>query len=334
MTVTEDDWRQLESEQHGSGLVTRRLHPRSAQDIFLAVAQPSGRRMLVLRVPSAVAAAQARRGELPTTRGLDLRFVPAGNGRHDLQVVLATTDRHDVFNALIGDMADTARNATDAAVALRDALERFEQWRHLLQMISDAGLDATARRGLYGELVVLRDHLLTELDAAIAVRGWTGPSGTHQDFQLDSVALEVKVSAAGHSQEITIANERQLDETGVGQLLLVHLSVDERRGGSGESLNNVVDTIGSAVTGVRDRAVLRDSLTRAGYLSDQGHLYDEPRYTLRKIDFWRVAGDFPRVIESDLRPGVGNCRYRLSTVGLDRYRVSAEQVARIVRGEQ
>ena len=28
--------------------------------------------------------------------------------------------------------------------------------------------------------------------------------------------------------------------------------------------------------------------------------------------FWHVAGDFPRITEADLRPGVGDCRYRIS----------------------
>jgi hypothetical protein len=331
--VSEDDWRQLESEHHAGGVVTLRLFPQSAQDIFLAVQQPSGCRMLVLRVPGSAAEAQVRRGALPSTRGLALQFVPAGHGARDLQVVLTADDRREVFNPLITDMAVTAQAAPDPAEAVNRAVERFEQWRHLLQSIADTGLDVETRRGLYGELAVLRTHLLPNLPADIAVRGWTGPTGTNQDFQLDSAAIEVKIGTAMQPQSIVIANERQLDDTGVGQLLLTHLSVDERRGGSGESLNTVVDAVRAAVTSAEVRAAFDDLLTRTGYLPGQRHLYDEPRYTLRQVRFWHVTTDFPRIVEADLRTGVGDCRYRLSTVGLDQYGVSAEQVVHILKGE-
>ena len=81
------------------------------------------------------------------------------------------------------------------------------------------------------------------------------------------------------------------------------------------------------------RAEFDDMLVRAGYLSEHRHLYDEIRYTVRQTNFWHVTGDFPRITEADLRPGVGDCRYRISTVGLDQYGVSAERVACIIKGE-
>ncbi|MDQ7903516.1 PD-(D/E)XK motif protein [Phytohabitans sp. ZYX-F-186] len=333
MTVSEDDWTQLEAEQHSTGVVMRRLFPRSTQDIFLAVQQPSGRRMLVLRVPSSAAEAQVRRGALPSTRGLALQFVPADTGRRDLQVVLIADDRREVFNPLISDMAATAETEADPAEALHRAVERFEYWRQLLQSIADTGLSPEARRGLYGELTVLRDHFLPNLPAGEAVQTWTGPTGANQDFQTRSAAIEVKTGTATEPQSIVIANERQLDDTGAGQLLLAHLSLDERRGGAGETLPLIIDAIRAAVTSAESRSILDDRLARVGYLTSQRHLYEEPRYTIRKIQFWRVTGQFPRIVEADLRPGVGHCRYRISTTGLDQYRVSAEQVACIVKGE-
>ena len=82
------------------------------------------------------------------------------------------------------------------------------------------------------------------------------------------------------------------------------------------------------------RTLLDDLLVRAGYLRQQRDLYDEPRYTVRRQRFWHVAGDFPRITEADLRPGVGDCRYRISTAGLDQYLMTAEQVAAAVTGWQ
>jgi hypothetical protein len=229
-------------------------------------------------------------------------------------------------------MATTAQAAASVDDALAAALERFDQWRHLLQSIAETGLGREGRRGLYGELVVLRDHVLPASGPTAAVAAWTGPTRTSQDFQLPHAAVEVKTGSGGSPQTVVIADERQLDDTGVGQLLLAHVSVDERKGGTGESLNAAVAAVAGAL-GSADRAGLYDLLVRVGYLSEHRHLYDEPRYTVRGVRFWRVAGDFPRITGADLRPGVGDCRYRISTVGLDRHRVPADEVRRILKGD-
>ena len=128
-----------------------------------------------------------------------------------------------------------------------------------------------------------------------------------------------------------MANERQLDDTGVDILLLAHLSLDERRGGSGESLNHLVDAI-HATLDAATSALFRDRLTRVGYLSGQRDLYDEPRYTVREVRWWWVRDGFPRIVEADLRVGVGRCSYSISTAGLDPYRVAADDLPTLVRG--
>lgn len=197
--------------------------------------------------------------------------------------------------------------------------------------LAGAGLTPEARRGLFGELSILRGHLLPALPAAQAVAAWTGPTAAHQDFQLPGAAIEVKATSAKEPQTLVISSERELDPSGTPQLILAGLSLDERRGGSGESLNTAVGSARGDVTDPAARSLLDDLLVRAGYLQSQRDLYDEPRYTVRRERFWHVTGDFPRITEADLRPGVGDCRYRISTSGLDQYLMTADQVGSVVR---
>ncbi|MFG1895646.1 PD-(D/E)XK motif protein [Micromonospora zamorensis] len=333
MRIREEDWAPLEAEHHPYGIVARRLFPRSRHDIFLAVQQPTGRRVLLLRVPASAGRSVAERyPSLPSTRGLAIEFATAPDGSTELRVVLTADERREVFNPLIADVATTAHEAEGPAEALTAAIERFEHWRHLLQSIRDTGLGEEARRGLFGELVVLREHLCPVLPPKEAVSAWRGPMGANQDFELATCAIEVKTGTGRSPRSIVIASERQLDDTGTDHLLLAHLSLDERRGGSGESLNAIIGSLREA-SPAAVRAELDDLLIRAGYLSEHRHLYDELRYTVRGTDFWHVIDDFPRITEADLRPGVGGCCYRISTVGLEQYGVSAEQVASIVKGE-
>jgi len=261
-----------------------------------------------------------------------MQFSPAATGMRDLQVILTASSGREVFNPLITDIAAAAAAAQTADDLIDLAIGRFEHWRRLLEAIHDSGLSAEGRRGLYGELCVLRDIVIPSLPDVAAIESWTGPLGADQDFQLPGTAIEVKTGMAKSPQTLVIANERQLDDTGVLHLVLAHLWVDERRGGQGESLNRIVRDIRTCLGSILDHQVFDDLLVTAGYLNEQANLYDEPRYTVRERTFWRVEGDFPRIVRADLREGVGDCRYRISPVRLDSYRIPAEDVVGIVKG--
>jgi len=331
--ITEQDWKALEADRHASGVVSRRLYPQSDKDIHIAVDQPTGRRMLLLRVAqSSSKRVEGRYGPLPVTRGLEMRFSVGVGGTRDLQVLLTAPSGREVFNPLITDIAAAASEAKDVGHMIDLAIGRFEHWRRLLEAIRDSGLSAEQRRGLYGELYTLRDLMLSSLSEIDAVQSWTGPTGADQDFQFEGAAIEVKTGVAKSPQTLVIANERQLDDTGMRHLVLAHIWVDERRGNNGESLNRIVADIRSRLGDTYAGQIFDDLLIRAGYLIDQSGLYDEPCNIVRRRSFWRVANNFPRIVQADLRDGVGECRYRINPVRLDPYRITMEDVVGIVRG--
>lgn len=332
MTITERDWEELEADRHTRGITVRRIHPDSPYDIFIAVQHPDGRRMLILNVPARDADQALRRvRSLPRTRGLEMHVARPGGDRSELRVVLTDRSVREVFNPLASDIASTTQAAASPVHAVLAAVSRFEHWRHMLDKLAETGLTPEARRGLFGELTVLRDHLLPVLPPVDAVRAWTGPAAANQDFQLPGAAIEVKTSSGKEPQQLVISNERELDTKGTTTLILAHMSLDERRGGTGENLNAAVDSTREHVNDTVAKALLDDLLVRAGYLTHQRAIYDEPRYTIRRQRFWHVTGDFPRITEGDLRPGVGDCRYHLSTAGLDQYQMTAEEVAAAIK---
>lgn len=211
-------------------------------------------------------------------------------------------------------------------------MQRFGRWQALLSAVSRDGLTVEARRGLYGELLVLGDVLLSRLAPSGAVAAWTGPTGTNQDFEMPEVAMETKASTAKRPRSIRIASERQLDGTGTASLLLALAQLDERRGGTGESLNRRVDQIRGRLTDPATRTRFDGLLIQAGYLPGQRDLYDEPRYTLRELRFWHVRDGFPRLVEADLPDGVGNCSYHLDVSALSAYRAGADEVKDLIGG--
>ncbi|CAM5467089.1 PD-(D/E)XK motif protein [Streptomyces aurantiogriseus] len=334
MTVTESEWNTLESGQQRPGRSVLRLHPQAPVDIFLSVSHPSRQRMLVLRSDARAADHIVRSvGRLPRAAGLEMNLTAVSRVEYELQVILTAEDLREVFNPLVTDVAEKVREASGAAEALTAAVDRFGRWQDLLRTVARDGLGPEARRGLYGELHLLGRHLLSSISQSDAVDAWTGPTGANQDFQLPEVAIETKTSVAKRPRSVHIASERQLDGTGTPTLLLALAVLDERRGGSGESLNRCVDRIRQQLTSASARARFDGRLVQVGYLPGQRDLYDEPRYTLRDLHFWHVREGFPRIVEKDLPEGVGDCSYNIGISGLGDYRVTADEVVGMIRGE-
>lgn len=330
MTVTEYDWQELESPPPTPGRSSRLLYPDAPLEVRLAVSHPARERMLVLRADAGAVNHVVRAvGRLRRTAGIELQLNALSRLEYELQVVLTAGDLREVFNPLVTDVAETAKAAGTPKKALTATIDRFERWQELLRTVGRDGLGAEARRGLYGELVVL-EHVLDTLPEMTAVESWIGPTGANQDFQLPRMAIEVKSSAAKQPRSVRMASERQLDDTGVPRLLLCLAALDERRGGSGESLNARVRKLRERLTEVPARARLDRLLIQAGYLPAHHGMYDEPRYTVRETCFWQVREGFPRLTGTALPEGVSDCTYQVSLTGLDAYRVPEEEVKRLM----
>ncbi len=303
-------WDELESADSGrSGYAVRRLHADRGHDLFAAVAKPSQSRLLIYEVPGDLAPDPA---DLSRTKAIELRVEQNQGQRARLIVELAQIELVDLFSAVVEDMA-SATAAASVGGGIRIFLSRFEHWRQLFESIGPDGLNEAIRRGLFGELFLLDRIIEAGADASSVIRAWTGPLHAHQDFQFDSVAIEVKTTAAKQPQTLVITSERELDDTGVGALFLAHLSFDERRGGHGTSLRELASRTANRVTGLEAANHLRMRLQAVGYLGVHEAHYDEPRYELRAAHAYAVKEGFPRIIERELQEGVGDVTYRLAT---------------------
>jgi hypothetical protein len=324
-TMSDSVWEALADEAGDTGSVFRRLHPESARDL-------TARLDLTTRRPSLAFDLQwDRERTLPAFSQSKVvtssaRLLTLGDR---LRVSLELTDEHfsDVFVTLTADIAEVvAATLTDEA-GLQAFDARVEHWKQMLEGLQDQGLGPLARRGLFGELEVLREHLLPILGPKRALGTWTGPMAANQDFQFPGGAIEVKTTAGKQPQALVVANERELDGTGAGRLFLLHLSLDERRGGVGRSLADLVGAIGDQLdSDPAARRAFETRLHRLGYLDTHSELYGEPRYELRAVSLFEVGGDFPRITEADLRPGVGAVRYDVALSACKPHEVAVDTI--------
>jgi hypothetical protein len=328
----DDVWSVLEAasgDKH-AGYVVRRVRPEAMCDLRLGVEKPSNTRLFLLRLN---AASLRTPREFPKSSGFEVRrlFLPADARTHvTLSLRLTQPQFSEVFTSLVEDVSRHVAPATSDKAAIDALVERLERWQAFLKRHPAEGLSEESQRGLYGELRFLSEQAIPALGIRESVRAWTGPSGTNQDFEFGPVAVEVKVSTSKQHQKLMIASERQLDDTGLQNLLVYYLSLDVRQGGS--------DTLVAMVNRVRSQ-LLRDivatqtfesSLFEAGYLECHASLYQRVGYATRETGFFRVGPGFPRIVEAMLPAGVGDVRYSISVAECKNYAITATEAVQLL----
>lgn len=331
----EDIWKLLEQNTSNisSGYLTRRILPEVNYDVYLAIEKPSNTRLLMLRVSSAFL---DRRMAYPASSSFTVNRIalPQDGEEHGtLQLVLTNARYKDIFTTLVQDIVDYLASVSEGRAAILAFIVRLKRWQTFLEKHNPEGLSEIAQQGLYGELWFLRQAVLPHLGLLNRLQCWTGPKGTQQDFQFSGCAVEVKTTSAKQHQKLAIASERQLDDTVAGTILLLHLSLDVRQG-QGENLPGMVASVRSLVA---SDAIAKDELENllfeVGYLDIHAIRYENIGYTIREHNYFKVGEDFPKIIESDLRNGVGDVRYTISVAECKRFSIPEPEVVALIGGQ-
>lgn len=324
----EEIWQTLEQDGNdiSSGYLTRRILPEVNYDIYLALEKSSSTRFLMLRVNSMFL---EHKVNYPASSSFVVNRIVLPQDSEEygtLQLILTNSRYEDIFTTLVQDIVDHLALIPEERAAISAFVVRLKRWQTFLEKNNPEGLSEIAQQGLYGELWFLRKSVFPHLELSKGLLGWTGPKGTQQDFQFSGCAVEVKTTSAKQHQKLAIASERQLDDTGAGIIVLLHLSLDVRQG-QGETLPGIVASVRSVVA---DNAIasnqLENLLFEVGYLDIHTTRYDNVGYSIREHNYFKVGPDFPKIIESDLRNGVGDVRYTISVAECKRFSIPESEV--------
>jgi Putative PD-(D/E)XK family member, (DUF4420) len=320
--ATNDRWDELAASGSDSPGTNRlRVAPSSEHELFIGLVQPGARHCFWYEVPTDTVPADYR---LPSLRSIrtSIQVITDAPATTRIQLELEKAELGDVYKAMVNDLIGTIAATPDDDSGLSALSQRTERWRRLLETNGTGGLSTSDRRGLTGELIILGRLLDTGGSAVRTVTSWTGPYSKHQDFQADKAAIEVKTTVTKQPQSLIIASERELDSTGVPHLYLVHVSLDERQGGSGQSLNALVAELRRRLANnTVALSAFEDALLSYGYLNKQASLYDAPFYSVRQQNAFEVVDGFPCITEADVRMGIGDVRYRIQLAALHPFAV-------------
>jgi hypothetical protein len=329
--LTNAVWNKLGQPATGStGLVALRLYSESRFNVFAALDRVSGHRFLLLK-SDAPNLRPAR--SLPSGRGFTTQFVRTPSdpdGSSCVQFELADPAYADVFDVVGNDVLSHVLRAADDRAAFDAFVARIDEWQHFLDQLPHEGLSEQAQQGLFAELWFLHRVLLQEAGPQSAVGAWAGPKALAKDFQFTGLTFEVKASSAKQHSRFGISNELQLDPR--GQRLILYGLLLERVVASGMSLVELVSSIRSDLLQADPSSAVRFSelLLQSGYSDSDAWRYTV-RFAIRSQHFFDVRDDFPRIVETDLRRGVGDVRYSILQSECERFAITEDEVRASMR---
>ena len=304
-------WTQLEANSSAvAGLFKLRYSDTNKCDVFLGVKFPETRRMLIIRVPFPSGKEFNFKYEF---RGLkfDKIYDPDDSKFLLLNLVLVDKQFKDVFDTLVADILAAVINESDIKVILKNYSNRLIKWQSLFERFKEQGLTLEEQRGLYGELFFIRKFLQNNSDFINIINSWVGSEKQIRDFQSGTWSVEVKTTHGNNHQKVHISSERQLDTSNLGNLFLYHLSLETRQQ-SGETLNQIVDTIVEILSSdFTALSQFRNKLMEAGFFDHHRQFYTDIGYFIRQEVFYKVENSFPRIEERDIRNGVGDVKYSI-----------------------
>lgn len=314
--------------ESGDGFIRLRLPEVHAAATYAAKSIAEELEAIIVEVGTQAIPAKA---DYPDARGFSLRadmLKPGRSGRTRLLLTLTDGRFRDVFHSLAEDVVSKLMEVDDEAEAVRLLITRLSRWQSFLRRHGTTGLSPEARRGLLGELVLLRDYVVPHTDEDTAVASWKGCRGANHDFQFRTASIEVKTTSSNTPHAFHVANIKQLDSPGQGQLFVFFVLLEESEGGD-VSLPDVVDSLRDRFDGAAHDA-FEDCLVEAGYLEAQRDLYDSPRYTIRRHRFFSVEEGFPRLREGHLPGGVEEVRYQVALAACESFEVFESDVLEAV----
>jgi hypothetical protein len=252
--------------------------------------------------------------EPPLIEGIDIGVAFGAADAFRLRMALIDRADVDLFQALTVDLMTFTRHlqSSNSQQGLSLVIDRLGRWQRLFRKRRDAVLSPSEALGLAGELLFMRDCLMTRLPVYDAVGSWRGPYGDEQDFVINGTIFEVKTQLSTSDARLLISSENQLD-TVSGEIAIVHqrLSTSASSAASSFTLNQIVAELQSSVG---ESGTARDAfdigLSEAGYTECSA--YDGVAWQLTERLFLLVGPDFPCLRPSNLPPGISNVRYMVS----------------------
>lgn len=300
MDPLEPKWAALEAARGSSLRMTRGL-PDKGLPVYVTYEPSTARRGIRIEVDPAEPISG-----LPDWREVEIRQDRRATALL-MQMSLNNPAFRDVFTAVAADLlsALAGKPASDWPAILR---QRVHAWTSFFREHGFQGLTQERQRGLFAELLLIRDTLRPAIGLAKAIDSWTGPRRDPHDFRLQGHDVEVKATTTDNPRRVKIHGASQLANAGLP--LFLHVTVLEV--GQGETLVAMVGGLRELARQEGCLQELNERLRLAGYLDIHEREYGTLLREVAQASYG-VGPGFPSITE--VPSAVENVSYVLALDG-------------------
>lgn len=322
-TKLEEIWAKQESESNRE-VVREKIEDIQNVDCFIGLIGSTGARLFQLEVPDVI---KIHPNYLNKFRGIEIQNVSNPNSNiQKFSIILLERKFNDIFLLFIEDILERMRNIQNISEALIVVHQRVTYWRQLFAHVTGEVLSPALQRGLYGELIFLKQLLDGTKYRETVLNSWKGAESANQDFALNSTAVEIKTSKAG-VPIVYISNEHQLDHTVWENLYLGVISLNESAGHE----NTLTSLIQEITEILEDRTellqIFQEKLSLVGIPAGMIDRYNDINYIIRRKFFYKIKEGFPLIIPSNLaNEALFNVKYQIDINSCKSFEVKEEEV--------
>ena len=214
----------------------------------------------------------------------------------------------DIFGTMVADLLNVidAGGGVSPSVLASRLVARIMAWQSFMAPPTGGPLSVEAQTGLFGELLFLRELLVTGVPVPSAIAAWEGPLHGAQDFRLGPGAVEVKSSLASEGFVAKIQSLEQLDDSDRAPVFLLALRLQEDD--ASPSLPELVRSVRSELSKQGSTHAFDVRLSAAGYHADHEPIYARRlRPGQRRI--FKVGTDFPRLFSGNIASRIRRANY-------------------------
>lgn len=233
---------------------------------------------------------------IPSISGLEISNILHENGRKGTKIGKEESHDEGIYHNFLIHLVEELSNFNKSSLARRRLQHLLHIWQEFFKG-NRKPLGEKAQLGLMGELAVLKNMVLAQLDPIYALDTWKGPLHGLHDFIFEFCHLEVKSSIGINDRHFIINGESQLKISPEKKLYLVNPVFHSND--NGYSLSEMIVSINDLISSDQIALdIMETLLVKAGYHHIHSNYYrnDGLKVSLECIYSYYIADGFPKLL--------------------------------------
>ncbi len=316
-------WEEIETPTHD--LLYRRIDPDHPLRLLRA-RDAYGRFLFIYEFPPS----DHIPDNFPELNGIELHLQePAKNQSGNCMLLLILKDKKEwqIFLSLCNDIVASTRELEQDIQATQIILRRLKRWQEFLQRARSGLLPEKEIKGLIGELLFIKRHLIPAFGTGMAIQFWQGPEDAPQDFNVHDCAIEVKCQLGTTAPQVRISSADQLcSQLPEMFLYVVTLGKSEKDIQEAVNLPSLIKELRRALEtdSPSDFERFNNLLYQTGYFDSEE--YEQFNYIPVLEKMFSVDSGFPRICSEDLASGIERVVYNIKLIDCEPFSASPDWI--------